>query len=340
LNCLQRGQVGLAKLYLLLLGFRLLVESRGAVGSFLAGNLLALPIVLKITPLMIVGYVMVEQFVSAWRSPVRSQAMVRAANLAAGTACGLVLGVLLIPAMFVGWQANLDHLETWRRVMANAQNSADDGLAGDNYSVRNQSLDNAVRRFGNWADYCFAGGPFDEGGPPDAYGYRGLIMDRPLTQHVLSVVRLLEGCLMLAVAYRVGRNGGPMGHALVFGLACASTLVLGPIARGHYFMLQLPAVMYVGTWLAVRQRPIMARAAALIPTALIMAHFILLGFAGRIGLLGIGTAVWFTWAALSVLWLTRQAASCGDEHDRRPDADVSTPHAFAIHHRRQHGATH
>ncbi len=50
LNCLQRGQVGVVKIWLLLLGLRLLLESRSWRKAFAAGGVFAAAIALKITP--------------------------------------------------------------------------------------------------------------------------------------------------------------------------------------------------------------------------------------------------------------------------------------------------
>ena len=52
LNCLQRGQIGIAVLYFLLLGFRLLVQCQNISQAFLAGVVLTLPVVFKATPLL------------------------------------------------------------------------------------------------------------------------------------------------------------------------------------------------------------------------------------------------------------------------------------------------
>src|SRR6202040_1741011 len=45
LDCMQAGQVGIAILYLLMMGFRLVVQSRSWPGWFLGGLILSLPAV-------------------------------------------------------------------------------------------------------------------------------------------------------------------------------------------------------------------------------------------------------------------------------------------------------
>ena len=83
-----------------------------------------------------------------------------------GTGCGLALALLIVPALLVGWRTNLEQLDTWWTHLAmQVETSTGDELAGDNYSARNQSFPNAVRRAGNWASHVFAGGVDDEGTP-------------------------------------------------------------------------------------------------------------------------------------------------------------------------------
>ena len=56
LNCLQRGQVSILKLYFLLLGLRLILGGRTYRAWLAGGVALALPIVLKILPVVQVGF--------------------------------------------------------------------------------------------------------------------------------------------------------------------------------------------------------------------------------------------------------------------------------------------
>jgi len=77
LNCLQRGQVGVLKLYLLLLGVRLIWLSGNWVGQSLGGLSLAGAIVLKLTPALVVAVLLWTQLADlmtqvwrAWRSQV------------------------------------------------------------------------------------------------------------------------------------------------------------------------------------------------------------------------------------------------------------------------------
>ena len=62
LNCLQRGQVGIVKMYFLLLGLRLIVNGRSFRAWLTGGIVLALPVVLKIVPALPVGFLLFLQF--------------------------------------------------------------------------------------------------------------------------------------------------------------------------------------------------------------------------------------------------------------------------------------
>jgi hypothetical protein len=150
LNCLQRGQVSLLKLYLLLLGFRLIVEHRGLARAVAGGLVLAAAVTLKITPLVPTGFLLCWELAAAWHAERPGRFRLPAAAMA-GTAAGMVLWLLLVPAALVGWRANLAHLDTWWRTIAlNAESVSTTDFAGDSTSVRNQSFTNAAHRLGNW----------------------------------------------------------------------------------------------------------------------------------------------------------------------------------------------
>src|SRR5205085_909773 len=71
LNCLQRGQMGVALLYPLLLGFRLVVTGRTKFAWLLGGAVLALPIALKLTPLLPAACVLFVCVLIRWSSAIR-----------------------------------------------------------------------------------------------------------------------------------------------------------------------------------------------------------------------------------------------------------------------------
>ncbi len=325
LNCLQRGQVGLVQLFLLLVGFRLTMESRTRWQSFLAGVVLALPVVLKLTPLLPVACLLAQQFVAAWRGSSRSGAWGRAANGGLGIAAGMVLFVLVIPGLLVGMQANARHLQSWWRLVATK--SVDPGydtFAGDSHSVRNQSLQNAVWRFGNWADYEFAAGPDDrEARTLDSS--TSLFMDAPLVGKIVLDVRLLLLLVLGIAGWVMVRPDDLLGQAVTFGLACAATLLVAPVARGHYFVLLLPAVLWLPLWLVREGRPKAAWCLALAPATLTLTHYLLLDYSGRLGVLGIGAAVWYL-AAIVVVCIARRSTVLR----KSPASDSSVTAAAAV----------
>ncbi len=84
LNCLQRGQVEILKLYLLLLGFRILVTGRGARHWFLAGVVFAMAGILKLTPLLPVACLILYDGVLGLTQRSARLPRLRAASLSAG----------------------------------------------------------------------------------------------------------------------------------------------------------------------------------------------------------------------------------------------------------------
>src|ERR1700722_13087596 len=97
-NCMQRGQVEVLKLYLLLLGLRMFVTGRRPRAWFFAGLVFAAAGILKLTPLLPVACLILYDGVVSLG---RSSAVVprqRAASLTAGLGTGLVFFALLLPS--------------------------------------------------------------------------------------------------------------------------------------------------------------------------------------------------------------------------------------------------
>ncbi len=149
LNCLQRGQVGILKFYLLALGLRLVICSAKPSARFLGGVVLALPIVLKIVPLLPVSLLIFVQFVT-WiksrrlRDPSSAGAGGQKARSTwgptlSGLALGLLLFFLVIPSLLVGWKANLQHLGTWSSFMlAKYDDGGEDPRSGNSHSAQSK----------------------------------------------------------------------------------------------------------------------------------------------------------------------------------------------------------
>ncbi len=292
LNCLQRGQIGVAKLYPLLVGFRLVARGQRSRDWFLGGVMLALPIVLKFTPLLPAACCLAVLWVAP-RGETDPPPLWRAGWATLGTVSGCALFFLAIPAGLLGWNANLRHLHTWYHDVLSQVNdvrSADFG--GDVVSMRNQSLSNSAYRFGNWAMHVFGRGPDDLLIDTTETAVGTMPMDRPAVTRVVLAFRLAALALLAGAAWRLARRATFCSQGVAFGLACVATLVVSPVARGHYFVLFLPGMIFVPLWLQDRGRPRAAFAAALAPAVLSVAHYVALHQAGRIGLLGLGTTAW------------------------------------------------
>jgi hypothetical protein len=343
LNCLQRGQVGMVKLYLLLLGFRLVLGGRTYRSWISGGVVLALPVVLKIIPLLPVAFVLFLQLAAWVRSgrtrvgaacqhfegrqeclPHRGEQSGPGGRFAAsslGVAVGLALFFLLIPAALIGWKANLQHLDTWARFMlVKADDGGVDPRSGNSRAARNQSLHNAAYRLGNFASYVLTGDP-DDRLVENLHAPR-MAMDSPLAERSLLAARLALLLALLVTGIRLG-SGNKLDAAVGFGLACVAMLVVSPVARGHYFMLLAPAVLFLPLWLDRCGQRRAALVMAAVPAALSILHYILLSQAGRIGLLGLGTAGWLMAAMVLVARAgTRIAVSDSTSQGNRSQGTV------------------
>jgi hypothetical protein len=315
LNCLQRGQVTIVVLYLLLLGLRLVLTGRTSATRLAGGIVLALSVTIKIIPLLPVAFVLFIQLASflqqRWRrQPMAAELGRQLAAATSGLGLGLVLFFLLLPALLIGWSPNLRHLDTWSHlVLSNAGSStATPGFEKDTHSVRNQCLGNALYRLGNFAAYVVAGGPedplVDDNNPPPR------LMDSPCVDTCLLFVRIVLLLALLLAGVRLGRESDFLfSQAAGFGLACAALLVVSPVARNHYFLLLAPAVLFVPLWLDGRGGSRTATILAVVPGVLIVMQYILLPYVGRIGLLGLGTTGWL----MAAMALTAGAGASADD---------------------------
>lgn len=303
LNTLQRGQVGIAVLWPLLLGFRVISEAQSRFRWFWGGTLLALPVVMKITPALPVAILLLQQFVAAVRTERSPIARRRFLLCVSGFTVGMIFFLLLVPTILIGWEDNSRHLRTWYTdVVANERLGETHDF--DAHSVRNQSLNNAVYLLGNWFAYTFTGGPDDQGTSLPTVPPTPLPMDAPIVRTVLVVPRVLLALLLIGVAVRWHWETAGGGQVAAFSLACAMSLPLSPISWGHHFLILLPGMLFLPWALYDAQRSA-ARWLAILAATLILVHFSTLGFsggiAGRLGLLGIGIAIWCTVAGVYLL---------------------------------------
>ncbi|TAJ07866.1 MAG: DUF2029 domain-containing protein [Nitrospirae bacterium] len=318
LDTLQRGQVGLAVLWPLLIGFRLILESDGWPRSFLGGLFLSLSVTIKVTPALPVCVLLLGLLAGALRRDRPPPPRQRFLHAVGGVLTGLALCVLLIPALAVGWQENLRHLEAWStRVATNERRGPDQQFNA--HSVRNQSLANAVYRLGNWVEHAVGGGPDDRRADNLAPAGDPLPMDAAIVGHMVTAARALLLALLVSVAVRWRPPADALGQAAVFGLACAMTLPVSPISWGHHFVMLLPGALFVPLAVCAAGRHRAAQALAVSAAALLWAHYASLelagGLAGRLGIPGIGMALWCVAASL---WLLRRPASLSEGGCRVP----------------------
>ncbi len=273
LNTLQRGQVGVLLLLLLVLGLRLAVFGPGAVRPLLGGGLLALAIVIKLTPALAVAALLAALFVAACRAPRSSRAARRRLLLVGGgVVAGCAAGFVFVPTALLGWAENWRHLDRWwNAVVANPNLAESTGLVL--HSVRNQSLANAMDLF------C-----------------RGLGLPHladGLSRAGLGAVMLF----LLLVVFRAAGLGGA-GLAVASGLALVASLLASPVSWGHHYVLLTPATAFTAAWLARTRGRVALAAIAFSPAALTLAHYAAVERIGGLGTLGIGVWVWFiaaTW---------------------------------------------
>ncbi len=318
LDCMQAGQLGIAILYLLMLGSRLVLQSRRRAIWFLGGLTLALPASVKLVPALPVVFLLGQQWLSVL-FPVRGQRdWSRAIASTAGVSVGAILFLLLIPASIIGWQKNIHYLDVWQtKVVTNERVGPEASF--NVHSYRNQSLANGVYL---WSKSFRSGSPAPlRFQPPEgatsrsqgasAPGTRGssgnvdgFTHDQP-ERIANPAVRIAIGAvliLLLSLAAAVGRRGNPVDAYSAFALASCATLLVSPLAWGHYFMAQLPALLCVPIWLSRRGMPRAARIAALVPVLLSWSYYLAMPQIGGLGLLGLGTAGWFLGVCVLIFW--------------------------------------
>ena len=299
MDCMQAGQLGIAILYLLIVGFRLVLEKRSWRSGFLAGLVLALPAAVKLVPALPVVCLLLQQwsavaFREKGRRPWR-----RASAISAGVLAGAFLFLLAIPASMLGWQKNLGYLSTWQTGIVSNQR-LDQSKNFNIRSARNQSLANAV--------YLSINTTSRAGGPRNKAFMRAARADR-MVHPAVRVVTGIAIVLLLSIGVLLGRRKSAIDQATAYSLGLCATLVVSPLSWGHYYMVLAPAVLCVPLWLSSRGRPRLARVFAVIPPILSWAHYVAMPYVGEAGVLGLGTAAWFLCACCLILWIERSSAT-------------------------------
>ncbi len=315
LECLQRGQLGIALLYGLLLGFRLVLEDRGRAWTFLGGVVLAWTAVVKLIPALPVAVLFWQR---GGRALVFPKERTGVASLGLGLAFGGFVFLLAIPMAVLGWDANIRHLDTWvRKVVTNRDPAQESGFHLDSSS--NQSFNNAAHslatnlRFHELAKKRAELLRFAKTAPERRWAIdRAFALVRRSdigTHRVVQVIQGLMLILLLALALSVGRND-LSGQTAVFGLACLGMLLISPVAWTHYYLVVLPAILGVPRWMESRGRPRLAAVLACFPAILVCSHYLLKRWLGEFGLLGLGIAVWYLTVSilmLRTLWFSSEA---------------------------------
>jgi hypothetical protein len=300
LECLQRGQLGIALLYPLLLGFRLALFGRTWRIRCLGGIVLAWPVVVKLIPALPVGFLL-GQF---WFATLARGWSPRSAGRAAAASLGVALGVFVfglgLPAACIGWGRNLHHLSTWaQKVVLNADAGREAKVDIDTTS--NQSLSNAAHqlaaRVRSAALEPLSVSAIEEKGDPSRWMAAVLARaeGRRADQVIHRAVRALQSivlALLIVTGSAMARRGDFLGQAATYGLACLAVVLVSPVAWTHYFVLGLPAVMFVPLWLVRQGHPIAAGVTAVNPAVLSWAHYLAKPWTGTLGLLGLGTTAW------------------------------------------------
>ncbi len=299
-NCLQRGQIGILLAYLLLLGFRYVAENRNWWGAATGGMALALAIAFKLTPALPVGVLLLALLVAAIRGGWQSDSTRRFLGASGGVGFGLGLFFFSIPGLAIGQAENVAHLKTWIDRVVVHHDMGEENNSGF-LSVRNQSLSNAITSLGNWTVHEFTGGP--DNGPTEngASSHGAMPMDNPVVAKAIACARALLVALLLLAVWQV-RSGSALGDmAAIFGLACVLSLIVSPLSWAHHFLIALPALIAVPLWHVRAGRPRMATWLAIAFCSLMTVHYLLLDWAGRLGLLGIGSTLWFVVPTISMI---------------------------------------
>ncbi|HBH54279.1 MAG TPA: hypothetical protein DDY91_20535 [Planctomycetaceae bacterium] len=288
LNCLQRGQVGLFLLYPLLLGVRLVLTEKNSHQWIWAGVALMLPVAIKLTPALpvacLAGMLLVQAVLRPHLRP-------RFAFVTGGLILGVLLHFFLIPASLVGWNRNLEFLDTFHNNVSSKVNDVrSDDFGGHVASKRNQSLSNAAYRCGNWVAARLGMGPDDL--LAETPGNQ-LPMDRPAANLTLLVIRGLALLALGAASYKACTRRDRLAWLAAYGLAIVATFVVSPVARGHYFLMWIPGSLFLSLWMWRQHQHRVAWHVAIWPIVLTTLHYVALDYAGRVGLLGLGTTVWF-----------------------------------------------
>jgi len=299
LECLQRGQVGIALVYPLLLGFRLALGGRSWPIWCLGGVVLGWPIVVKLIPALPVALLLLQRWAATLAPSHSPRSLSRATTVTLGLALGVFLFIFAIPAACIGWSQNLHHLHTWgRKVVTSPDMGREVFVEVDNDS--NQSFSNAAHLLaarirgratagansvinqaahGKWLAAVTAINSYRQADHVTAEWVRG--------------VQVIVLALLMVAGLAAGLRNDILAQAATYGLACLATVLVSPVAWSHYYVLWLPSVLFVPLWLVRRGHLRAAKVVAIAPLGLIWVHYLAKPWLGHFGLLGLSTLAWF-----------------------------------------------
>ncbi len=306
LECLQRGQVGIALVYPLLLGFRLTLGGRSWPIWCFGGVVLGWPIVVKLIPALPVAVLLLQRWAAALAPSRSPRSLSRATTVTLGLALGVFLFTFAIPAACIGWIQNLHHLHTWSRKVVTSQDMGREVFVEvDNDS--NQSFSNAAyllaARIRGRAT-AGANSVTDQAAHRQWLAAVTAINTHRHADYVTADwvrgVQVIVLILLIVTGLAVGLRGDVLAQAATYGLACLATVLVSPVAWSHYYVLWLPSVLLVPPWLIRQGKLRAARVVTAVPLGLIWAHYLAKPWLGQFGLLGLGTLTWFL-AVVSLL---------------------------------------
>jgi len=198
----QRGQASIPMAFLVIAAVFWEAAKKPALG----GACLAGAVLLKVFPLLLLGYYL-------WRGKWR---------FVAATLGSLVLGALLLPAIVFGWHRNITYLQEWKQAVAEPAFTSEASRA--NYSLygqlfssehpRDQSLDAVLYRYSRWGHAAAAA----------------------------VAIALVSA----AAIWLVGRRATPAAELDILAAAMVWMLLVSPVSEDHYFaVLLLPLTIAV-----------------------------------------------------------------------------------------------
>jgi hypothetical protein len=317
LDCMQAGQLGIAILYFLMLGCRLVLEGRSLVVGFLGGVTLSLPASIKLVPALPVVFLLFQQWAGVVFPDQRRRPLGRAVASSLGVVVGASLFLFAVPASIIGWDKNIHCLDVWQKQVVH-----NDRIGPQRnfnlHSYRNQSMANGIFLLSSSIVQVTDGKPAEShtgigsSAGDVTTGDQRVVAATATDGSAAQAGRIghpsiriaIAGILiaLAAVSAIVGRRANSLDGFTAFGLGCVATLLVSPLSWGHYFMAELPALLCVPVWLARRGLPRAARAAAVTPVVLSWVHYVAMPYAGGIGILGLGTAAWFLLVCGLMLW--------------------------------------